>query len=347
MSMTTPPGWYPDANTPATERWWDGTAWTAHSRAAQASGPVPQAKPVLAQGQPQAPGQTHVPGQPYGGDGGAAGGFGPPTVPAQRSGSGTGSTGGAGGSRTVALATAGVVLVAVVAVGAVLLNRGDGTTPEARPASGSPTAPKTAGPEQSASASPSASEAATELVDQLNGITMPIPEGWEKSTSSFEHGTVMYTDQTYDCPGNGDPVCRHGQVSSATASQSDGKSAEAVAKKDIEQAVDDAYGEDSFGERIHGGITSHTVLTSQNFAVAGRTGYLVRWRVVTGKGPGGYVQSLVFPSPVGTGALVTVRFAFDAGPDAPGLELMDKIAAGIRPIGDATSGGVGSSIGPG
>lgn len=81
--------------------------------------------------------------------------------------------------------------------------------------------------------------------------------------------------------------------------------------------------------------------------VAGRAGYQVRWRVNTAKGPGGYVQSLVFPSTVGSESLIIVRYAFDAGPDGPPLSLMDTLTKGIRPIGDsATSGGVGSSIAP-
>ncbi|MDG4864545.1 DUF2510 domain-containing protein, partial [Streptomyces sp. T-3] len=35
MSMTTPPGWYPDPSVPSLERWWDGTSWTEHSRSPQ------------------------------------------------------------------------------------------------------------------------------------------------------------------------------------------------------------------------------------------------------------------------------------------------------------------------
>lgn len=89
------------------------------------------------------------------------------------------------------------------------------------------------------------------------------------------------------------------------------------------------------------------MLKAQELTVAGRTGYLVRWQVTTGKGPGGFVQSLAFPSSVGTETPVIVRFAFDA--EVPGLplSLMDTITRGIRPLGDrATSGGVGASIGP-
>ncbi|MFI2371370.1 hypothetical protein [Streptomyces sp. NPDC018833] len=258
-------------------------------------------------------------------------------------------TGGPGGGRrpVLALAAAGAVLVAAVAITAVLLGNDDDPGTPGAPATSATSAPATSGPEQSASPTATADESG-ELVDQLNGITMPIPEGWEKSSSALGSGTTMYTDETYDCPGGGSSICRHGQVTSMTAAASGGASTpKGVAEQDVEKAAEEAYDEDALGTRIHDGITSHTVVKSQNFAVAGRSGYLVRWRVVTGAGPGGYVQSLVFPSPIGTEALVVVRFAFDAGPDGPPLADMDRIASSIRPIGDATSGGVGSSIGPG
>lgn len=58
--MTTPndatptyaPGWYPDTNAPGAERWYDGTAWTEHSRpvaATAATVPIPEhASPTTA-----------------------------------------------------------------------------------------------------------------------------------------------------------------------------------------------------------------------------------------------------------------------------------------------------------
>ncbi|MEV6400899.1 DUF2510 domain-containing protein [Streptomyces sp. NPDC051907] len=344
MSMTTPPGWYPDSGVPGVERWWDGTAWTAHTRAVQAQAPAPAQQPAPVQQQP-APVQ-----QPAG--------FGPPTVPMHQStmpvdggaayGGGPGGGTRRGKSGLVALAVAGVVLVAAVAGAAVFMSGGDEPVePTAEPGVSEPVATTDDADNGSDDGgAPSPSDESGLLVDQLNGLSMPIPEGWEKSTNSNDRGTTMVTDLTYDCPAGGSSLCRHGQVSSATSSSGE-TSAEKLAKQDIADAANDVYEEDAVGNRVHGGIESHTVLKSQSVAVAGRAGYVVRWRVVTGEGPGGYVQSVVFPSPVGTEALVVLRFAFDASAEAPSLADMDKILASVRPIGDATSGGVGSSIGPG
>ncbi|MFJ9639622.1 DUF2510 domain-containing protein [Streptomyces sp. NPDC101178] len=314
MSFATPPGWYPDAGTPGTDRWWDGTAWTAHTRPSAAVAPH---EPVH---QPYAP-QV----------------FGPPVPPpATRSGSRT---------RVLAITLSGLLVLGAAVTAAVLLGPDDsGTraTPGPTASDPVPTAPATSptpSPEHSPDGDPGV------LVDQLNGITLAVPDGWEKADNTFDDAPTIRTAVSYDCPGTSS-FCYRGTVStrSARAGRSDPK---AIAEADITTAADTAYEEDVLGQRTHGGITSHQVLKAQPVAVAGRTGYLVRWRVVTGKGPGGVVQSVAFPSTVGTETPVIVRLAFDADrPELP-VSLMDTITRSIRPIGDsATSGGVGASIGP-
>ncbi|MDG9720565.1 DUF2510 domain-containing protein [Streptomyces sp. DH24] len=310
--MTPPPGWYRDPSGPHLERWWDGTAWTDHRRAPEAAAP-PVPPPV------------------------------PPGAPARSA---------SGGNRTgaVALTTAGAVLVAAIVTGAVLLGKDDGdpgarNPPPSAPAS-SGVAPTDDTPSPSPSASASAAEDPSRVADELNGITLPLLDGWVRPEHVAQDDVVMTRDGTYDCPGDGG-VCRHGLVISRTVTANDERSPEALAREDISDAADDAYGRDLLGKRPFGGIESHEEVGAGPVAVAGRAGYFVRWRVRTAEGPGGYVQSLVFPSTVGTESPVLVRYVFDAGPDGPPLADMDRITKGIRPAGDAsTGGGVGSSIGP-
>lgn len=305
MSNATPPGWYPDSAAPGTDRWWDGTAWTAHTRP-----------------------NTPAPQQP---------------VPPMYGGGGRG-RGGGGGGRIVAIATAALVVVGAAVTGAVLLARDDGG------AESKPSAPTRSAPLPTATGTAGGDGPATDptlLVDQLNGITLPIPDGWEKPESTVDKALTMRTTDSYACPGDSSAFCYHGTVTTRTASETDLASAEALAEQDITTAADKAYEENVVGDRIHGGITSHEQLRSASVSVAGRTGYEVRWRVHTAKGPGGYVQSLVFPSTVGSESPVIVRYAFDAGPDGPPLSLMDTLTRAIRPIDDSqTSGGVGSSVAP-
>lgn len=306
MSMTPPPGWYRDPSYPLVERWWDGSAWTDHRRQSEAA-QVPLAPP-----------------EPVGG--------------------------GPRRAKAVALVVAGVVLVTSIVTGAVLLRRngdagggGDAaarTTPSAAPA-------ETAAPAGTGSPSPAPSTSGPSVVvDELNGITLPLLDGWVRPRYVAEDDVVMTTPGTYDCPG--DPgVCRHGRVVSRTVTANDEKSPKVLAEHDITDAARTAYDRDLLDGRPYRGITSHRQVAAGSAAVAGRAGYFVRWRVRTGVGPGGYVESLAFPSTVGTQALVIVRFAFDAGADGPPLTDMDRITDGIRPVGDADpGGGVGSSIGP-
>lgn len=232
-----------------------------------------------------------------------------------------------------------VLVVAIVAGVALLRDDGAKTVPLPAPTVSEAAPGPTPSPTDEPSADPDV------LVDQLNGITLPIPADWEKSDSFADRAVTMTTVGDYECPGQKGRYCRHGRVTSFTATQTDAATPEALAKEDIQDASDTLYDEDSLGTAYYGGVTSHTVVRSGAVTVAGRTGYAVRWKVKTGSGPGGYVQSLAFPSTIGVGSPVVVRFAFDAGPKGPPLSGMDTITEGIRPIGD-TTGGVGASIGP-
>ncbi|MFF0743641.1 DUF2510 domain-containing protein [Streptomyces sp. NPDC004111] len=321
MSMTTPPGWYQDPSAPTQERWWDGSAWSAHTRA-----PGGQ-QPAAAQFGPAQPPQP----QGYGYPQGAQPGYATPPPPPAPPGAGGGSGGGPGGGKLIAVVAAGVVLVAAIVTGVVFLGKED--TPPAPPpvptladppgaGQSTPTAPSDPAP-------PAASGDADILADQLNGITLPILPGWEKPEYGADRdAATMTTKETYDCPADGG-FCRHGTVTSRTA-PGNLTAAEAAAKADIKIAADVAYHKDSLDRQKYGGIKSHQEIKSEQVTVAGKQGYLVRWKVVTGKGPGGYVQSLAFPSSLGPGSIVLVRFAFDAGPGGPPLDGMDKITQGIR-----------------
>ncbi|MFJ8767395.1 DUF2510 domain-containing protein [Streptomyces clavifer] len=310
MSDATPPGWYPDANVPGAERWWDGTAWTGHTR----SSAVTQPMALQQQSAPRGPG-----------------------APARGSGRTT---------RAVAVTVAALAVVAAAVTGFAVLGTdgGGGTAPRSAP---SGTAPPPAPAETGGPAAPSPGDGDPRiLTDQLNGVTLRVPEGWEKPENTLDDASTMRTAGSYTCPGDSGSYCHRGTVTVRTAS-GDLTSMEELAREDVGTAAEAAYGENAVGDPAHGGIRSHQVLASESVSVAGRTGHLVRWRVTTGKGPGGFVQSLVFPSAVGSETPVIVRFAFDAGRDELPLSLMDTITGGIRPLGDGTTnGGVGSTVGP-
>ncbi|MBC2903455.1 DUF2510 domain-containing protein [Streptomyces cupreus] len=256
--------------------------------------------------------------------------------------------GASGRAKAVAVTTAAVVLVAAIVTGAVVLGQGDEEGAEIETA---PTyytqAPTTEPPSPTPTQSePSADDPAV-VTDELNGITLPLLDGWVRPKYVAEDDVVMTTDGTYDCPADGG-VCRHGLVMSRTVTSNDERSPEALAKEDIKEAAESAYDRDTIGRRPYGGMESHEVVKSGPVAVAGRAGWFVRWRVTTAEGPGGYVQSTVFPSRVGTESPVCVRYVFDAGADGPPLADMDRITKGIRSVDDPDGGGgVGSSVGPG
>ncbi|MFD7953375.1 DUF2510 domain-containing protein [Streptomyces ardesiacus] len=348
MTQATPPGWYPDPGQkndgPATERWWDGTAWTDRVRPAGAA--APEAPPAQPPAQPpvQPPAQPLLPDAapgPYPVHPGYAG-FPVPAPSARRRRVRTG----------IAVAAA-VAVLAGIGVGVYTLtddgsggDRAAGSQQD-RPGSGDRNDPfgedgggsggKDGGEDGRGPSpkSPDASEPPTidsgPVTDALSGISLPLPEGW--SGQELQVGAQITSNDVYKCPGDTAKSCTKGGAYSAPAMllKTEGDTAEQVAKADIAANAEESYGEESYG-----GITSHDELASKAVTVAGQKGYLVRWKVVTAKGSDGFVESLAFPSPAQPSQIVVVRFGVDVDQKQT---VIDEITQGIKVD---TSGGGGS-----
>ncbi|MFE6332307.1 DUF2510 domain-containing protein [Streptomyces sp. NPDC057798] len=337
MTQVTPPGWYPDpgqtSDGPATERWWDGRAWTDRIR------PVGSAAvwgPPTAGTQPDHPAQPAQPAYPAYSAYSAYPAY-PAPPPGRRRGVRTG----------IAVAVAAAVLAAIgVGVYALAGDGGsDGGTADSSPAPGGPGGPggeddpfgDPGGPERpSPSPSPEGSEAprieSGAVTDPISGISLPVPDGWYGQEITV--GASVTSEESYKCPGDTSQTCTKGGAYSAPAEAlgTKGGTAEAVAKADIGENAEQSYGEG------YGRITSHEVLASEAVTVAGQKGYRVRWKAVTSKGADGYVESLAFPSPADSGRIVVVRFGIDVGEKQ---SVIDEITEGIEP---ASGGGNGQDV---
>lgn len=246
--------------------------------------------------------------------------------------------------------TAGVVVLAAIGGGIYLLTDDSGkktdntaTAPSASPSpppSRQPGAPGGSGGNggSGGSESPGQQLPKTEdgyATDLASGISIPVPDGW-KGESGMGAGVTI---GTYACPGNTKEKCVRGGVFSAPAEalKLSTKTAKATAQKDIE-----VNAEESYGEKIYGGITSHQQLKSEAVTVAGQQGYRVRWKVVTKNGDDGYVESLAFPSPQAKDMLIVVRSGFDINTKAPALSVLDDITKGIKAA-EGTGSGPGTT----
>ncbi|MFE9613092.1 DUF2510 domain-containing protein [Streptomyces sp. NPDC006012] len=361
MTQVTPPGWYPDPGQtndgPPTERWWDGKAWTDQTRPA---GSAAWGPPTPAQ--PAGPNPPQQPGEPYGSQqpGEPHGPYGPyPPYPAQppaaprrglRTGiavgvaaavlacigvgvyalSDSGSGGGSGGDRADAPRESGGPGGQGGQGGSEGQNGGQG-------GSGGDSGDGTGGsggqsPAPDKSGAPEVKGGGT-VSDPLNGISMPVPDGWTGRT--FSAGAQLTSDHSYECPGDTSQKCTAGGAYSAPALAlgTKGRTAEEVAKADIETNA-----EESYGGKTYGSITSHEVLASKAVTVAGQQGYLVRWKAVTSKGADGYVESLAFPSPANARQMVVVRFGVDVGGN---LSVIDEITQQIKV---SSGGGDGQNV---
>lgn len=205
-----------------------------------------------------------------------------------------------------------VVLAASLIVGAVLfagLGRAGGPNPGAGPSApapeNGPASPDPTGPPPSA---------------PVGGVALPALPGWHRDAGATFSGTVPYT-----CPGEGGGECYRGAAVLVPAWPVAGSgnarpSPRKAAAQDIRRNADSAYG----------GITGHEVLTSEETTVAGRPAHRIRWRTESRTGPDGYVESVAFAHPDGSGNLLVLRISVDVHPDSPPLADMDRLTAGVR-----------------
>lgn len=353
MTQVTPPGWYPDPgqtnDAPATERWWDGKAWTDQVRpvGSPAGGFGPPAYPAAAGSYPPAAG-PYPPGAGYPGYPGY-----PAAAPKR-------------GLRTgIAVAVAAAVL-ASIGVGVYALagndSGGEGSATSQGPNgqgggdggqggpggnSGGQGGPGGSGgsggsdgqtPAPDGSGQPPRSEEGY-ATDTTSGISIPVPDDWVGS--ALQAGAQVTTEASYECPADPTKTCTRGGAYSTPAEllKLKATTAEAAAKEDISQNAEDAYGSEGYGK-----ITSHEELASKAVTVAGEKGYYVRWKVITGKGDDGYVESLAFPSPADSSRLVVVRFGIDVSDEAPKQSVIDEITKGIKKASISGGGGSGQDV---
>ncbi|MEU5595749.1 DUF2510 domain-containing protein [Streptomyces sp. NPDC020298] len=343
MTQVTPPGWYPDpgqtSDGPATERWWDGKAWTEQTRpAGSAAVWGPSAQTPAAGAYPAYPAYpAHPPAAPRRGLrmgiavavaaavlvsigvgvyalSGKGGGGGDRAGSQQSSGGqgGRGGPGGQGGSEGQGGPFGGP--------GGGSGNGGSGGGPGGQsPSPGGSEAPKVKG--------------GGTISDPVNGISMQVPDNWTGETITA--GVQVTSADSYKCPGDTTKTCTAGGAYSAPALAlgTKGDTAEEVAKADIA-----ANAKQSYGGITYGSITSHKVLASKAVTVAGQKGYLVRWQAVTSKGADGYVESLAFPSPANPRQMVVVRFGVDVGQK---VSVIDDITKGIKV---SSGGGNGQNV---
>lgn len=215
MSTRTPPGWYPDPGHtgfgPASERWWDGEAWTDHTRAAAAAPPSPGLPP-----QPGFPPQA-PPGKAKG-----------PLV--------------AGIVAAVAVVLALVVGVVVVTGDGGEENRaGDGPTPGASAKSTPPDDGPRASDGPDAPDDDSSQAPGPRQLAMAHGVRLPLLDGWERVPGTY--GAAVNT-ASYTCPLKKERCVRAGASVYVTPADGD---PETVARADIEVNAEYSYGADYYG----------------------------------------------------------------------------------------------------
>jgi Protein of unknown function (DUF2510) len=324
VSTTTPAGWYPDPkpSDPANpgKRWWNGTDWTVSTKTDE----VLTATTATASYADHAFPAVAVPKPPR------------KRRPALVAGAVAAVLGLAVGSLTTYLIMEG----RHTSTASSLPSQGSGNGGQSgggQSGGGQSSGGQSGGGQSGGSGGSGGGLAAGPAVDVADGISLPDPgTGWTGATTQDGHAALVYG--SYTCAGSSGGTCSYAGASTSTLTASVSAGAKAAATADMAKAVSDSYGT----------ITGHTQLESQPVTVAGRAGYLIRWKVDAKVGNNGTVEDVVFPNSAGT-QLIAVHLGFDISPKAPPVSVMDSIVSGIQDYsgGSGTGGGTGGSGGSG
>ncbi|GAA2437821.1 hypothetical protein GCM10010405_21400 [Streptomyces macrosporus] len=227
-----------------------------------------------------------------------------------------------------AVIAAAVVVTALIAGGLLLLGGTDAPDDRAR-SHASPGASGTPGDESPDGAEDGGRDGEgpedgtpDRAVDRANGVSVPLLPGWRETET--DRGIWLSTG-SYPCPGDPSLTCVRGGVSLRPADGPTGATPREMAEEDVARNAEESYDAEAYG-----GVESHEVVASGEVTVAGRQGYRVRWRIANGLDPDAYVESVVFPAPEDGGPMLVLRLGFDVHAEAPGVEDMDRIVAGVR-----------------
>ncbi|WP_344266803.1 DUF2510 domain-containing protein [Streptomyces sodiiphilus] len=165
------------------------------------------------------------------------------------------------------------------------------------------------------------------------GVVLPLFDGWEERGSAG--GGTGVTIEGYPCPASPDLGCVRGAAFLHPLPGGGQFEPREIAEADI-----GANAEESYSEAAYRGVTGHEEVLSERVTVAGQDGYRVRWRLRTGVGTEAYVESVAFPAPDGSGALL-LRIGFNIEDGAPPAGDMDRIVEGARAV---TGSGPGTDV---
>jgi hypothetical protein len=246
-----------------------------------------------------------------------------------------------GGGRRVAV-IGGVVVAAALVLSLVLVAGGDDDTDEAGPPGPGQSAggEEVPGEEEPGDATPREEAPEDEGGDpsgeftsgRAGGVILPLLSGWEESEATEG---VAVTTGSYPCPGDPETACVDGGAFMYVIPGSEAAGAEDLARADIGEHVTQAY-----GSAVFGALTDSEEVLAEEVTVAGQEGYRIRTHVRTESGIAGYVESVAFPAPDGSG-LILLRLSVDTEGQDPAPEEMDAIVFGAR---TASGGGPGTDV---